>query len=365
LKNFLRSHAIYSLVAIFVLLSVVTTQVGTAQVANTNTVPDVVATQMYDNFESYGNTLPVTNWPNPGGYMIDPWGDPNSGFFPSLSTDYKADGNYSMRLDYNLEDKGWNSMGHLLDYPDWSAWDGVRYWVKPDGSGRTLSFSFLEHVGSDGIKHFHSADYQMTDTTPVVVTIPWSGLGASQANVWGVEEQIWSVKGTPGPGTIYVDKIELIKMASPLYNMVITPASSTSAWNRNIRVANASQSAWNHPPGNALDGDLTTNWQTGSSQTSGQWFALDLGNTQSFNQIVLGQTGVQNDYPRSYQVQVSSDGTNWSAPVVKGSGTAGANTTISFSPQSARYISITQTGSNASYWWSIAEINTYLASKGS
>jgi hypothetical protein len=30
-----------------------------------------------------------------------------------------------MRLDYNLEDKGWNSMGHLLDYPDWSAWDGV------------------------------------------------------------------------------------------------------------------------------------------------------------------------------------------------------------------------------------------------
>jgi hypothetical protein len=80
-------------------------------------------------------------------------------------------------------------------------------------------------------------------------------------------------------------------MASPLYNMVITPASSTSAWNRNIRVANASQSAWNHPPGNALDGDLTTNWQTGSSQTSGQWFALDLGNTQSFNQIVLGQTG--------------------------------------------------------------------------
>lgn len=229
LKNFLRSPFTYTVLAIFVLLTVITTQVGTAQVVTTNTGPDVVATQVYDNFESYGNTLPVVNWPNPGGYMINPWGDPNSGFFPSLSTDYKADGNYSMKLGYNLEAKGWGGMGHLLDYPDWSAWDGVRYWVKPDGSGRTLTFTFLERIGSDGIKHFHSADYQMTyDTTPVVVTIPWSAFGGSPANISAIEEQVWSLEGTPGPGTIYVDKIELIKTASPLYNIIVTPASPTS-----------------------------------------------------------------------------------------------------------------------------------------
>ncbi len=217
LKNFLRPFFTYTVLAIFVLLSVVlTTQVGSTQVftPTTSREPDVITTQTYDNFESYGNTLPVTNWPTPGGYMINPWGDPNSGFFPSLSTEYQADGDYSMKLDYNLESKGWNSMGYLLDHPDWSAWDGIRYWLKPDGSDRTLSFGFLERTGSDGVHHFHYADYQMTGTTPVIITMPWSAFGADQTKVSGVEEQIWSLEGSPGPGTIYVDKIELIKFGT-------------------------------------------------------------------------------------------------------------------------------------------------------
>jgi len=164
LKNFLRPLFKYTVLAFFVLLTVVfTAEVGTSQVvtgagtltqtqmpvllAPTPGGSDIVATQIYDNFDTYGNTLPVTNWPTPGGYMINPWGDPNSGFLPSLSTDYKADGNYSMKLGYNLENNGWAGMGHLLAHPNWSAWDGISYWVKPDGSGRTLSFSFQEQMG--------------------------------------------------------------------------------------------------------------------------------------------------------------------------------------------------------------------------
>jgi len=227
LKNFSRRLFTYIALAVFVLLTVVVTaQVGTAQIVPTNTGPDVIATQIYDNFENYGNTLPVTNWPNPGGYMINPWGDPDSGLFPSLNTDYKADGNYSMKLDYNLEQQGWAGMGHLLDHPDWSAWDGVSYWVKPDGSGRTLTFTFLEQVGSDGVHHFHSADYQMTGTAPVIVTIPWSAFGVDNTAASAVEEQVWYIEGAPGPGTIYVDEIQLIKTASPLSGIVVTPATA-------------------------------------------------------------------------------------------------------------------------------------------
>lgn len=230
LKNFLRSRFTHTVLAIFVLLTVITTQVGTAQVVTTSTGPGVVATQMYDNFESYGNTLPVVNWPNSGGYMINAWGDPNAGLFPSLSTDYKADGNYSMKLGYNIQYRGYAGSGHLLSEPDWSAWDGVRFWIKPDGSGRTVSFSFLEHVGSDGAHHFWGVDYQMTGTTPVVVTAPWSafhGDSGHQMNLSGIEEQVWWVLGDQGSGTFYVDQIELIKTASPLSNIVVTPDSPT------------------------------------------------------------------------------------------------------------------------------------------
>jgi hypothetical protein len=56
-------------------------------------------------------------------------------------------------------------------------------------------------------------------------------------------------------------------------------------------------------------------------------------------------------YPRGYQVQVSMDGTTWSAPVAEGKG-AGRSTVISFAPVQAKFVRITQTASaeNAPPW---------------
>ncbi len=212
----------------------------TAQISS-NTPPSVIAAQMIDNFESYGNTLPVVNWPNPGGYMINPWGDPNAGPFPSLSTIVKADGTYSLRLDYNIQSYlGYVTTGHLLPEPDWSGWDGVRFVLWPDGSGRTVQFSFTEHIGWDGVKHFWFGNYQTTGTQPVIVYMPWSAfyqisnvLGGEyghQMNLSGITEQSWLVKGTPGGGTFFIDKVELIKTASPLLNTIAIPFNSKSCY---------------------------------------------------------------------------------------------------------------------------------------
>ncbi len=56
-------------------------------------------------------------------------------------------------------------------------------------------------------------------------------------------------------------------------------------------------------------------------------------------------------YPRGYQVQVSMDGTTWSAPVAEGKGT-GRSTLISFAPVQAKFVRITQTATvdNAPPW---------------
>src|SRR5260370_8104436 len=62
------------------------------------------------------------------------------------------------------------------------------------------------------------------------------------------------------------------------------------------------------------------------------------------------------DYPRGYQVQVSSDGTNWTT-VTSGIGT-GQSLLIQFQVQVARYLKIVQTGTSGN-WWSIAELNVY------
>jgi hypothetical protein len=108
---------------------------------------------------------------------------------------------------------------------------------------------------------------------------------------------------------------------------------------------------------NALDGNASTRWSTGQAQTNGQWFRVDMGASQSFNGISLDAGSSTGDYPRSYQIFVSNDGSNWGSAIASGSGN-GQLVTIAFSTQSARYIRIVQAGS-AGNWWSIHELNVY------
>jgi aryl-phospho-beta-D-glucosidase BglC (GH1 family) len=127
--------------------------------------------------------------------------------------------------------------------------------------------------------------------------------------------------------------------------------------NRSAWVSTASSSASGTTPGSALDGNVGTRWSTGSAQANGQWYQIDMGQTQTFNRVLLdaGATWA-GDYPRGYLLQVSSDGTNWTT-VTSGTGTA-QSLLIQFPVQVARYLKIVQTGTSGN-WWSIAELNVY------
>ncbi|HZG76130.1 MAG TPA: discoidin domain-containing protein, partial [Paenibacillus sp.] len=114
------------------------------------------------------------------------------------------------------------------------------------------------------------------------------------------------------------------------------------------------------PPHAMKDNDGGTRWSTGAPQANGQWIQVDMGATVTFNQIVMDtakNSTEEQDYPRNYIVEVSKNGTNWTA-VATGQGKRKA-TPINFPAVSGRYIKITQTGS-ASNWWSIGELNVYL-----
>jgi fibronectin type 3 domain-containing protein len=129
---------------------------------------------------------------------------------------------------------------------------------------------------------------------------------------------------------------------------------------RNGWTVSASVSASGNPPVNVIDGNINTRWGTGTGQTNGMWFQVDMGSgtPPAFTNIVLDAGSSSGDYPRGYQVNVSSDGVNWGSPVATGSGSSSV-TTINFTLQMARYIRITQTGSISGIWWSIAELNVY------
>jgi hypothetical protein len=110
----------------------------------------------------------------------------------------------------------------------------------------------------------------------------------------------------------------------------------------------------------AFDDDVSTRWTTGISQRAGQYFQIDMGRVNSFDSIELNAADDDMDHPRTFSVMVSNDGQTWRGPVAEGQGNR-AVTDIAFPAQLARYVRISQSGSDSFRWWSIAEVNLRLA----
>jgi aryl-phospho-beta-D-glucosidase BglC (GH1 family) len=126
-----------------------------------------------------------------------------------------------------------------------------------------------------------------------------------------------------------------------------------TGWTTTASSSNSSES-----PANALDWNSNTRWSSGAIQSNGQWFKVDMGSKRVVNQISIEtKSGDNMDYPKGYQVKLSIDGDNW-VTAAEGDG-FGHKMVIPFEPQYARYIKITQTGSSALNWWSIAEFHAY------
>ena len=175
----------------------------------------------------------------------------------------------------------------------------------------------------------------------------------------------YSIVATNLNGTSYTDT-GLANATTYYYVVYAQNAVGTSAFSseatvvpgslsRTFWVASSSTSGGD-APGNALDGNLTTRWSTGGAQVNGQWFQVDMGTANVFNELILNAVNSAGDYPRGYQVTVSSDGINWSSPVATGTGSPSI-TTITFASQVARYVRVTQTGSTSGTFWSIDEFN--------
>ena len=110
---------------------------------------------------------------------------------------------------------------------------------------------------------------------------------------------------------------------------------------------------------NALDGDHWTGWRDMTrTQQSGQWFQVDMKRDETFSKVVMDNTWALWDSPAEYAVSVSKDGSSWGEPVAKGRGQLGI-TTVTFPVQTARYLRITQTGTDAKYNWSIYELDVF------
>jgi mono/diheme cytochrome c family protein len=149
-----------------------------------------------------------------------------------------------------------------------------------------------------------------------------------------------------------------------------------------------------HNSATASDALSIRPWTSGRAQEPGMWLQLELPQPLAISEVQFEsapaavqaepaapgaptRTGVPGagrgapgqpapppppiGYPRSYQVQVSMDGTTWGKPVAEGKG-AGTSTNISFAPVRAKFVRITQTGSEAGAPpWSVLRLRVFEA----
>jgi F5/8 type C domain len=113
-------------------------------------------------------------------------------------------------------------------------------------------------------------------------------------------------------------------------------------------------------PAAALDGNLTTRWDTLRLQAGMDWFQVDFGAQVRLTNITLNNTqAYPADYPGGYEVYGSVDGAIFDVlPFSVGAGSINA-TVIDFPQRLLRAVRINQVGTtNNIHWWGIGEFQT-------
>lgn len=161
-----------------------------------------------DNFESYGGN----NSKLQAAFVSHASGD---NVTVTLDTSNKNDGNYGMKYEYTIGSNGWGGIIKTLNHSDWSGFNGLQFWLKPDGSNRNLAVQFKETNGD-----YWKAQLALSGTEPKLIQLPftsffrpsWQG-GSATMDLEAIDEFGLFVDGAPqGIGAIYFDSIEPVKL---------------------------------------------------------------------------------------------------------------------------------------------------------
>lgn len=113
----------------------------------------------------------------------------------------------------------------------------------------------------------------------------------------------------------------------------------------------------------AIDGDLASRWDSGTSQTPGMWVQIELPAATDIAGLVLDTAKSRNDWPRGWKIEVSLNGTEWDKPVLEGKSETNVTEFLLPKPVKASFIRITDTGEVKGLYWSIHELDVLGAVK--
>src|SRR6201999_507326 len=111
------------------------------------------------------------------------------------------------------------------------------------------------------------------------------------------------------------------------------------------------------PPSAAVDGNTSTRWSSAFSDP--QWLEIDLGASATISQVTLQWEAA---YGKAFQIQTSTDNTNWTTIYSTTSGTGGTQTLNVTG--TGRYLRMYGTARATQYGYSLWEFGVYGTSSG-
>ncbi|MEZ0077336.1 penicillin acylase family protein [Planotetraspora sp. GP83] len=121
------------------------------------------------------------------------------------------------------------------------------------------------------------------------------------------------------------------------------------------RTASASSTQGSYTADKAVDGDPTTRWASGWSDS--QYLQVDLGTAKTVGRAILRW---ESAYGSSYKIQTSSDGSTWTTAYSTTTGNGGVDN-VTFTPVNARYVRMQGVKRGTSYGYSLYELELYTS----
>jgi hypothetical protein len=131
-----------------------------------------------------------------------------------------------------------------------------------------------------------------------------------------------------------------------------TPAGGATLLSQGHPATASSLESASFPASNAVDGNAGTRWSSAFSDP--QWLQADLGSVHTISQVVLNWEAA---YARAFQLQTSTDGTNWTTIYSTTTGTGGTQT-LNVSG-SGRYVRMYGTQRATQYGYSLWEFQVF------
>lgn len=124
-------------------------------------------------------------------------------------------GSQSMRFEYVIGAPDWGGVQRPLPYESWEGATGIQFWLKPDGSDRSMTIQFGQSTG----EFWEAYVPIMGRTEPFMVVLPfdrfvrpsWNSGGSNTVDLRSISSfSILIGGGSQGSGVLYIDSISLM-----------------------------------------------------------------------------------------------------------------------------------------------------------